>query len=75
MLGLRARKKLQSLLGGRERMLSLQQGLKDEGVHVSMAQLCRWFEQPRRTVCYRPIKSVPQVKPELAEPIKALIEA
>ena len=56
-------------------MVSLQQGLRADGVSVSMAQLCRWFDQPRRTVYYRPTKSPPKVKPELAEPIKALIEA
>lgn len=56
-------------------MVSLQQGLRADGIHVSIAQLCRWFEQPRRTVYYRPTKSAPKVKPELAEPIKALIEA
>lgn len=52
-------------------MVSLQQGLRADGIHVSMAQLCRWFEQPRRTVYHRP----PKVKSELAEPIEALIEA
>lgn len=56
-------------------MVSLQQGLRADGIHVSMAQLCRWFEQPRRTVYYRPTKAAPKVKPELAMPIKALIEA
>jgi putative transposase len=56
-------------------MVSLQQGLRTDGIDVSMAQLCRWFEQPRRRVYYRPTKSAPKVKPELAEPIKALIEA
>lgn len=56
-------------------MVSLQQGLRADGVQVSMAQLCRWFEQPRRTVYYRPMKSPPKVNPALAEPIKALIEA
>ena len=39
-----------------------------------MSQLCRWFEMPRRTVYYKPTKAAPKVKPELAEPIKALIE-
>ena len=24
-------------------MVSLQQGLRADGIHVSMAQLCRWF--------------------------------
>jgi putative transposase len=56
-------------------MVSLQQGLQADGIRVSMAKLCRWFDQPRRTVYYRPTKSPPKVKPELAEPIKALIEA
>ena len=56
-------------------MVTIQQGLRADGVHVSMAQLCRWFDQPRRTVYYRPTKSPPKVKPKLAEPIKALIEA
>ena len=56
-------------------MVTIQQGLKDDGVVVSMAALCRWFDQPRRTVYYRPAKAAPQVNPELAEPIKALFEA
>ncbi|KFN46716.1 IS3 family transposase [Arenimonas composti] len=54
---------------------SVRQGLKDDGYEVSISQLCRWFEVPRRTVYYKPTKSAPVVKPELAEPIKALIEA
>ena len=41
---------------------------------MSMVKLCRWFEQPRRTVYYRPTKGEPKVRPELAAPIKALIE-
>lgn len=56
-------------------MVSLQQGLRADGIDVSMARLCRWFGQPRRTVYYRPTKAPPKVKPALAEPIKALIEA
>lgn len=56
-------------------MVSLQQGLRADGFEVSMVKLCRWFEQPRRTVYYKPTKTPPKVKPELAEPIKALIEA
>lgn len=56
-------------------MVAIQQGLLAEGIRVSMVQLCRWFEQPRRTVYYKPTKAPPKVKPELAEPIKAMIEA
>jgi len=55
-------------------MVTIQQGLRADGIRVSMAKLCRWFEQPRRTVYYKPTKGAPKVKPELAEPIKVLIE-
>lgn len=55
-------------------MVAIQQGLRDDGFRVSMAKLCRWFEQPRRTVYYKPTKAPPKVQPALAEPIKALIE-
>lgn len=41
---------------------------------MSISQLCRWFEVPRRSVYYRPTKSAPKVREELAAPIKALIE-
>lgn len=60
---------------GRELMLSVQQGLKDEGVTVPMTKLCQWFGVARRTAYYRPTKSAAKVKPELAEPIKEMIEA
>jgi len=53
---------------------SIRQGLKDEGFDVSISQLCRWFEVPRRTVYYRPTRSAPKVREELAAPIKAMIE-
>src|SRR5690606_1619599 len=59
---------------GRDLMVSIQQGLRADGFVVSMARLCRWFGQPRRTVYYKPTKAPPTVRPELAEPIKALIE-
>ncbi|WP_240993272.1 hypothetical protein [Xanthomonas axonopodis] len=39
-----------------------------------MVKLCRWFGVARRSVYYRPIKAPPSVRPELAGPIKALIE-
>ena len=53
---------------------SIQQGLQADGVYVSTSQLCRWFGVPRRTMYYRPTKQRPRVRPEVAEPIKALIE-
>lgn len=39
-----------------------------------MARLCRWFGRPRRTVYYKPTKAPSKVRPELARPIKSLIE-
>src|SRR3546814_12676100 len=39
-----------------------------------MVKLCRWFGVARRSVYYRPTKAPPKVRPELAEPIKAMIE-
>src|SRR3546814_13358285 len=53
---------------------TIQQGLKDDGFAVSISQLCRWFGVPRRTVYYKPTKAPSKVNPDLAGPIKALIE-
>jgi putative transposase len=50
---------------------AIQQGLKDDGFVVSISQLCRWFEVPRRTAYYKPSKAAPQVKPELIRPIQS----
>lgn len=55
-------------------MVTIQQGLRADGILVSMAKLCRWFGQPRRTVYYKPTKAGAKVREELAAPIKALIE-
>ncbi|WP_293716540.1 hypothetical protein [Stenotrophomonas sp. UBA7606] len=56
-------------------MRSVQQGLKDEGFSVPMTKVCHWFEVARRTTYYKPTRSPAKVKPELAEPIKEMIEA
>ncbi|XUP36311.1 IS3 family transposase (plasmid) [Xanthomonas axonopodis pv. vasculorum] len=56
-------------------MLSVQQGLKDEGVSVPMTKLCQWFGVAPRTTYYKPTRSPAKVTPELAEPIKKMIEA
>jgi putative transposase len=41
---------------------TIRQGLKADGFDVSISKLCRWFGVPRRTVYYRPVKSVPKVQ-------------
>jgi len=56
-------------------LLSVQQGVKDEGFAVPMPKLCQWLGVARRTTCYKPTRSPPKVKLELAEPIKEIIEA
>ncbi len=53
---------------------TIHQGLMAEGIHVSISKLCRWFEVPRRSVYYRPVKKLPKVQEHLAEPVKKMIE-
>lgn len=53
---------------------TIRQGLKADGIHVSISKLCQWFEVPRRTVYYQPLKAAPKVDAEFAVPIKAMIE-
>ena len=53
---------------------TIRQGLKADGIHVSINKLCQWFEVPRRTVYYRPTKAAPKVDAKFAEPIKVMIE-
>lgn len=50
------------------------QGLKADGIKVSISKLCEWFEVPRRTFYYREIKAKPKIQPQLVEPVKAMIE-
>jgi putative transposase len=49
-------------------MVTIQQGLLEDGIWVSMAKLCRRFEQPRRTVYSKPTQAAPKVREELAAP-------
>ena len=55
-------------------MVTIQQGLQEDGIAISMAKLCRWFGVARRTVYYQPTKAPTEVNEALATPIKALIE-
>ncbi|WP_312366924.1 hypothetical protein [Stenotrophomonas sp.] len=56
-------------------MLSVQQGMKEEGFVVPITKLCRWFEVARRTTYYKPTLAPAKVKPELTTPIREMIEA
>lgn len=53
---------------------TIRQGLQAEGITVSIAKLRHWFDVPRRTVYYKPVKSPPKLDPQFVAPIKALIE-
>lgn len=55
-------------------IVAIRQGLMDEGIRVSISQLCRWFDLPRRTVYYRPTKRPPTVQERFTRPIKQMIE-
>ena len=55
-------------------ILGIQQSLHSEGVKVTMSQLCRWFELPRRTAYYKPCKATRKVQERFEAPIKAMIE-
>ena len=55
-------------------ILSLQQGLAEDGCKVSLVKLCQWFEMSRRTVYYRNSKAGPKVQEHFVKPIKAMIE-
>ena len=52
---------------------TIRQGLEEDGFKVSISKLCQWFDMPRRTVYYKPVKAAPKVQACFAEPIKAMI--
>jgi putative transposase len=56
-------------------ILQIQRGLREDGYTVPMTKLCRWFDAPRRTVYYKPVKAKPKVQDRFAGPIKQMIEA
>lgn len=53
---------------------TIRQGLKADGFDVSISKLCRWFDVPRRTMYYRPVKAAPKLQERFVTPIKAMIE-
>jgi len=55
-------------------ILSVQQGLLEDGFKVSIQKLCAWFNVPRRTMYYKPVKASPKLDLQLVQPIKAMIE-
>lgn len=55
-------------------ILSLQQGLAQDGFKVSLVKLCQWFAIPRLTVYYRSTKAAPKVQQHLVKPIKPMFE-
>ena len=60
---------------GRNMILQIQRGLKDDGISVPITKLCAWFDVPRRTVYYKPVKSPQNIQEQFAVPVKQIIEA
>src|SRR5690606_30299401 len=74
-VGATCQKKIAVPVGrGREMIEMIRQGLKTDGYSVSIGKLCQWFNIPRRTVYYKPVKAAPKIDPKFLEPIKAIIE-
>ncbi|WP_229038544.1 hypothetical protein [Salmonella enterica] len=59
---------------GRQIVADVQQGLRAEGIDVSVSKLCRWFGLPRRSWYYRSVKAAPKLQEHLVTPIKNMIE-
>ncbi|WP_209319545.1 transposase [Salmonella enterica] len=74
MLELRARKSWPPAGRGRQIVADVQQGLRAEGIDVSVSKLCRWFGLPRRSWYYRSVKAAPKLQEHLVTPIKNMIE-
>jgi putative transposase len=53
---------------------TIRRGLQNDDLHVSMTQLCRWCEGPRRSAYYKPLKTQPKMRERFVEPIKVMIE-
>ncbi len=53
---------------------SIRQGLQEDGIDVPVTKLCDWFNVPRRTFYYKPVKKAPVVQDRFAKPIKEMIE-
>jgi putative transposase len=58
---------------GRDVILLNQLGVRD--FTVPMTKFCRWFDVPRRTVYYKPVKSKPTLQGRYATPINRDLEA
>jgi putative transposase len=56
-------------------ILEIQRDLREDGFTALMKKLCRWFDVPRRTVYYKPVKAKSKVQDRYAAPIKRMIEA
>jgi putative transposase len=56
-------------------IIQIKRGLREDGITVPMTKLCLWFDVPRRTVYYKPVKAKPKVQDRFAGPIKQMIEA
>ena len=47
---------------------TLHEGLLADGFAVPLTKLCTWFDVPRRTIYYKPVKSPPKIDPTFEDP-------
>ena len=55
-------------------MIEVQSEMKKEGKRVTITQLSRWFDIPRRSLYYKPQKRKPKVDEAKVTKIKTMIE-
>src|SRR5678816_3094976 len=55
---------------GRQMIETIRQGLKADGIQVSISKMCQWFAVPRRTVYYRAVKGLSLI--HISEPTRLL---
>jgi putative transposase len=52
---------------------TIHQGLKQDGFDVAVSKICQWFDIPRLTAYYKPMKAAPKIQEQFAEPIRKMI--
>jgi len=54
--------------------MQVQSEMQEEGHHVTISQLCRWFGLPRRSFYYQPVKREKKLDPDKVARVKEKIE-
>jgi putative transposase len=68
-------KKVRRSVRRREEVMQVQSEMRVEGYKVSITQLSRWFNIPRRTLYYKPKVRKPKIDPVRVKQVKEKMEA